>query len=205
MKKILLIGILLLFGVNSIIHASEKAFFTLKQETYFAEHPHVYAYFSQLYPNQSTPTQIAKKYGLSDAVNRKYLQALVDIRIIEINWEDLSVPPHFLVKGVSTFSHDGPLSKKVTKSMLKQYYEKLDRTNFQDPKNQTYTSMPGFWLAKSEYNEYRQELVALQDKYINISLKNRSTNSPNTFIVSTLNSLIPEWEPEVFTEIKNDF
>lgn len=208
MKKYFFVGLILLsiflFG-HSVLSAGveEKTFFTEKQEVYLANHPYIFAYFKALYSDKKTPEQIAKDYKLSHMVNQKYLKALSDIGVIAPP-KDLKTSPNFLVNGVCSFSAGGPLSKKLTDLQFKQHYEQTLLDTKKDNQNDIVLA-PGMWLTEKEYDNYKKEILALEDKYINLSVQNRKVNNPAAFRVSVLINTISKWEPSVFTDIKKDF
>ena len=201
MQKIFVL--VFLFMISLPIAASNNAsnkkesFLTQKQEEYFAKNLHVYAYFTQIYTYHKTPDQMAKEYGLSPETNRKYLKALANIGLIK---DDKSSPVQFLVKGISRFSANNALSKKVTDTMSEQYYEKAK----EDPSNSTITNN-GFWLTQKEYLQYRRDMLNLDKKYLITSLKNRKSDNPKAFRVSAHYVIIPKWEPTIFNDVKKDF
>jgi len=217
---------LLLLLVSPIINSQEKNsstlesnFFTSEQEKYLAEHPHVYAYFSQLYTgNKKTPKQIAEEYQLSPKTTHQYLKALADIRVIVLPKEnDLESPIQFLVKGVSGFAAYGPLSVRFTEEMFKQHFEKTmklitkqqqegaSKKEGEGLQQDYFLSAAGFWLTNVEYEQYQKEIKNINEKYINISGNNLNTKKPDIFRVSIISNAVPHWEPELFTNIKTEF
>lgn len=190
---------------------SEKEFFTTEQEKYLAQHPHVYAYFSQLYTgHKKTPEQIAKEHQLRPETTQKYLQALAKIGIIEMPKDNLAAPIHFLVSGISSFSAWGPLSIKLTQDMLKQHYQKslsLLQKGYQDQiaRNDLKLNCAGIWLTSAEYKQYEKEIEALRQKYIDISKGNINAKKSEVINVSIMHNSILNWEPELFNNIKKDF
>lgn len=221
--KSLATAILLVLLISPTINAENKEssslesdFFTAEQEKYLAQNPHVYAYFSQLYTGKKkTPDQIAKEYHLSPDISRQYLKALADIQVITTPNEDLTRPVQFLVKGVSTFKAYGPLSTKFTEDMFKQHFEKSMQlinnrqqktgSKGEDSKQEQYLSSGGFWLTNAEYEEYQNELEAIREKYIQVSKNNLNSKKQDAFRVSIISNAIPNWEPELFTNIKTKF
>ncbi len=193
---------LLVFSSSS---AKENSFFTLEQENYFVQNPNVYAYFAQMYTYKKTPAQMAKEFGLTEDISRKYLKSLADIGVIKPNIEKWESAPHFLVNGVSRFSTGGPLSRKFSELMFKEHYEKIKEATMQEPEKNVFVSFSGFWLTEAEYLQYRKDLEILGEKYIDLSLRNRKSKNLNAFRISTLFNFISEWEPKVFNEVKKDF
>ncbi|MBX9621835.1 MAG: DUF4423 domain-containing protein [Alphaproteobacteria bacterium] len=163
----------------------------------------VYAYFSELYVSHKTPQQIATQYNLSDETSLTYLKTLENIGLIKKEKENrLSDPVQFLITGVSSFSAWGPLSTSLTKLMMNDYHDKI--MALVDQKNRDiYLSSPGFWLTKEQYKKSREELKALENKYINLSIKNKKSKNSSGYRISALFSLIPNWEPDVFHKIES--
>lgn len=60
----------------------------------------------------------------------------------------------------------------------------------------------GLWITEAEFDEFKKEMVALEDKYVNLSLKNRKNIHSNAFRVSVLVNMIPKWEPGLFTDVR---
>jgi hypothetical protein len=206
-RIILIVLSIFLLCLQSPAHTEgvENPFFTLQQEKFLSLNVPVYAYFSQMYVEGKTPEQVAKEFGLSDDTNRKYLKALVDIGVIENVKEDqLSSSPRFLVTGVMSYSPYGPLSNTFTELRVKEYHEKvlaLAETQNKD----FYLSDSGLWMTKKEYEQYKKELKVLEEKYINIAMKNRKSKTKETFRVSSLVCVIPKWETHVFYDVKKDY
>lgn len=181
----------------------EKSFFSQKQEEFLALNLPVYAYFSELYVSHKTPQQIATQYNLSDEISLTYLKALENIGLIKKEKENrLSGPIQFLVTGVSNFSAWGALSTRLTKLMMNDYHDKI-MTLIDEKNSDIYLSSLGFWLTKEQYQKAREELKAFEEKYINLSVKNRKSKSFNAYRISAVFSLIPDWEPGVFYKIEN--
>ena len=197
---ILLVMVSLPIAAAEHSNTQQTSFFTTKQEQYLAKNLHVYAYFTQIYTYHKTPEQMAKEYHLSNKTNKKYLKALADIEVIKKPNDTLSTPVEFLVKGTSRFSTNGPLSKKVTETMLKQYHQKA----VQEP-NSLSTSTVGYWLTQKEYEHYKREMKTLENKYITISMRNRKSNNPASFRTSVLTQIIPKWEPNIFNDVRKNF
>jgi len=195
-------------NLNSKDH--EKEFFTLEQEEYLAQHPHVFAYFIQLYTgHKKTPTQIAREYKLRFETTQKYLKTLAKIGIIEMP-KDLESSPHFLVQGIASYSADGPLSEKFTESMLNQHCQKSlelasKRYHDQDSRHNLQLSFGGFWLTLEEYELYQKDLERLTEKYVTISKENVNNKKMDTIQVSIMNNSVLNWEPAIFNTIKKDF
>ena len=194
----------MIFGGHSWTHAdiSKRPFFTVKQEEFLALNMPVFAYFSELYVDKKTPDQIAKDYNLSEPTNLKYLKALEDIGVIEkVSTDKLTSPVHFLVSGVFSFSKYSPLSSKATEFMLKDYYEKF--LGLAGEKNtKFYLASPGFWLTEEEFKQSKKDLEALEEKYIELSLKNRKEKNKKAFRVSAIIGLISKWEPTIFHKVE---
>jgi hypothetical protein len=208
MKKLSFALLVACFSLGGILVANrkveEKQFFTEKQEEYLAANPHVYAYFSQLYPNQKTPKKIAAEFGLSDEVTQKYLGALEEIGVIKKPSSSGEI--QFLVQGVSSYKAGGSLALKLTEVVLKQNCERVMNDLGSGPaKNGTSSSNVGFWLSPKEHESLKKDLAALEEKYIRLSVKNRKSTKNDAYRVSSLFVLFPIWEPSVFTEIKKSF
>jgi hypothetical protein len=60
-------------------------------------------------------------------------------------------------------------------------------------------------LTEKDYEQYKKELNALEDKYIDISIENKKSKNPDAYRVSYFVGLIPQWEPRLFHEIKKDY
>ncbi len=184
-------------------HAPAKPFFSQEQEEFLALNLPVYSYFSELYVgHHRTPQEIAAEHHLSDETSVAYLKALENIGLIKKEKENrLSAPVHFLVTGVSTCSAGGPLSASLTKLIITNYHDKVMALIDEKSRN-FYWSNPGLWLTEAQYKESREELKALEEKYFNLSVKNRKSKNANAFRVSATFGLIPHWEPDVFHNIE---
>jgi hypothetical protein len=102
-----------------------------------------------------------------------------------------------------SYASGGPLSIKFNELILKAYNEKL--LQLAEEKNGGFFLTAGLWITDKEYELYKKEQELLEDKYINISLKNRKSKNKDAYRISVLIGAIPKWEPSVFTEIKKDF
>ncbi len=88
--------------------------------------------------------------------------------------------------------------------MAKEYYEKM-LALVREKNTELYFSTLGFWITAEEYELYKKEMKSLEEKYINISIKNRESKNNNAFRVSSIIGIIPEWEPSIFHKVEKNY
>lgn len=88
--------------------------------------------------------------------------------------------------------------------VLFEEYHKKTLLDMKTNERENIVLTPGLWLTGKEFDNYKKEIIALEDKYINLSLKNRKANNLNAFRVSVLVNIISKWEPSIFSNIKGD-
>ena len=115
------VGLTLTEVFSSLEESPSKTFhYTSEQESFFSEHPDHLAYFDNLLRGQ-TPSQIQRKFHVSDKNTARFLAKLDRLNLIE--W----LPKNkirLLVEGEPAWKPGGELAGKLRSDILKSFLEK---------------------------------------------------------------------------------
>ena len=147
-----------------VLQAMQEDEFELsyKQESFFANKPHFYYFFRELFFQRKTLDEIQKHFALTQKSIVNYLSGLEKIGLIEVH-------PYnrikFLVSGKQKWNETGPWYKKHLKIYMEHILKQI-----QDNPGKGYTSNIGFvTLSQDDFERFIAEIKAVEKKYRNIA------------------------------------
>lgn len=189
------VGLTLTEVFSSLEESSSKTFhYSGEQEKFFSDNPDYLAYFDNLLRGQS-PSQIQKKFALSEKRSVQYLSKLDKLKLIE--W----LPKNkikLLVEGEPVWKAGGELAKKLRSDILRSFLEK-------EQKNESHFFLHDYLPEdRDEIARKIQELIEFA-KRANSRAKFRTDNTKSAGLYISLQNfrwvidkyLIDEGYPEV--------
>lgn len=161
---------LLGLSLSDLFHEVEqdtlKVFrFTEEQEFFFAAHPHYLAYFYQIRARKS-PTEIRRKFLISEKSNLKYLKRLKNFGLIKLEGASFVST----VKAPIFWEDEGPLGKIFSRLMIN---ELVNRVLSAGSKPETLSSdLKNFILTKNQRNDFIEDINKILKAYQSLSSQN---------------------------------
>ncbi|MCO4793047.1 MAG: helix-turn-helix domain-containing protein [Bacteriovoracaceae bacterium] len=178
--------------------AKEDEFsFSLNQEEFFADHPEYYFFFREVFFQRKSLKQLEREFSLSEKSVLKYILTLEKLGLCDV------LPGNNLrwnVNGKLRWIKNGPWNKKHLKS-----YVQRTLSLIQENRENCYNSQIGhFSISQKTYEDFKEELRRLEDKYREIAFQDHMMNRKGNFIPVSYNfSVIDDDIFDIMTEIPN--
>jgi transcriptional regulator with XRE-family HTH domain len=146
---------------NASHSPAKHTFFTDKQDYAFAQYPHLWSFFSELFINAKSVDEIADEYELDSLSVYLYLQALETIELINLDTDNKF---QFLVKPPLGHKFDSLVIKQNATAIFSDAQEMLTKQQ-----KDLFLLIKPLRLPISLFNKLVEELTSVIDRFSEIS------------------------------------
>lgn len=173
--------------------------FTFEQEKFFAQNPHYYYFFREIFFEKKSLEVVKEQFKLTDKSIMKYIMELEKIKLLEVHPNNRL---KFLVYGKLIWSNDGPWMQKFYPKFINKMVD-LQLSNLNN--DNYYTSFPSFFtVSHKTYENFKNDVRDIARKYKEMAFRDSLMNHNEDFVPVTWSfSMVPEDLFAIETQIPN--